>query len=134
MAKKKAAAKKSMSKAKAMSKTAAIREALKTSADGSPTEVAKTLNAKGIKVSAAYVSTIKASDKRKALSGSPVRRSGRPVGSGKNGVGQVPVGDLKEASSLLLKAVDLVLKSGPKEARELVGMAEQMVDKVGHQA
>jgi arginine repressor len=111
---------------KPISKTAAIREELKKSDNGSPTEIAKALNKQGVQVTAAYVSTIKASDKRKV--GAPKRKPGPPV---RNASASTPVEDLKEASELLLKAVDLVLKAGGKEARQLVGMATQLIDRVG---
>jgi hypothetical protein len=128
-----------MSKTKAaskkISKTEAIRVALKATKDGSPTLVAKKLNAQGIKVTPQYVSTIKASDKRKAQTGTPNRKPGRPVGSGgKNRLtstnGSPPFEDLKQASELMLKAVELVLKAGAKEAKQLITMAEHMVDRI----
>ena len=109
-----------------ISKSAAIRKALKKSKNGSPTEIANVLNKQGVQVTAAYVSTIKASDKRKV--GAPKRKPGRPA---RNAAASTPVEDLKEASELMLKAVDLVLKAGGKEARQLVGMATQLVDRVG---
>ena len=119
---------------KKISKTAAIRAALKETKDGSPTVVAKKLNAQGIKVTPQYVSTIKASDKRKALAGTPNRRPGRPVGSGTKNRATVTNGaafdDLKEASELVMKAVELVVKAGAKEAKQLVNMAESMVDRI----
>ena len=125
MAKKKKAAAGAAKK----SKTDAIRDALKESKDGSPTEVAAKLNKQGIKVTPQYVSTIKANDKRRAESGVPRRKPGRPAGSGKsqavNGAG-----DLQQASELVLKAVELVMRAGAKEARNLISMAEGMVDKI----
>ena len=123
--------------AKKISKTDAIRNALKDTKDGSPTLVAKKLNAQGIKVTPQYVSTIKASDKRKALSGEPNRRPGRPVGSGiknrsiSNGA---QFDDVKQASELMLKAVELVLKAGAKEARQMITMAEGMVDRLNEKS
>lgn len=118
---------------KKISKTEAIRNALKDTKDGSPTLVAKKLNAQGIKVTPQYVSTIKASDKRRALSGEPSRRPGRPVGSGvKNRTASngAQFDDLKQASELMLKAVELVLKAGGKEARRMITMAEGMVERL----
>lgn len=110
-------------------KTAMIREALKSTKNGSPSLVAKKLNAQGVKVTPQYVSTIKAADKRKMLLGTPNRRPGRPVGSGT----KRPVGagdDLTQTSELMLKAVELVLKAGGKEAKQLVTMAENMVTQI----
>ena len=68
---------------KKQSKTDAIRDALKTT--DSPTDVAAMLNKRGIKVSAQYVSTIKANDKRKAEAGAPSRKPGRPRKAASNG-------------------------------------------------
>ena len=79
---------------KSMSKTDAIRAELKK--NGSPSVVAKKLNAKGIKVSAQYVSSIKAADKRRALAGGQRRKPGRPVGSGKAAAMAIPNGELKD--------------------------------------
>jgi len=119
--------------AKSMSKTEAIRAELKKAKNGSPSEVAKKLNARGIKVSAQYVSSIKAADKRRALAGGAQRKPGRPAGSGKAVALAVPQTELKEANALLLQAVDLVLKAGPEQARELLAMAEQMLVRVKEQ-
>ena len=38
--------------------------------------------------------------------------------------------DLKEASELMLHAVELVLRAGAKEAKQLIQVAEGMVDKI----
>ena len=120
---------------KQITKTDAIREELKASKTGSPSEIAKKLVARGIKVTPEYVSTIKASDKRKALSGKPRRGPGRPAGSGmKNGSGATAPGDLKETSELMLKAVELVVKAGPAEAKQLINVAQQMVEQMGSKA
>jgi len=117
-----------------ISKTAAIRDALKESTSGSPTEIAKILNKKGVKVTPAYVSTVKTSDKRKAKTGKRGRKPGRPMGSKSKkttaATTSTPVDDLKQASELMLKAIDLVLKAGAKEARQLVTVAEQMVERI----
>ena len=133
MAKKKTATK--QKQGSKVSKTEAIREALRTTENGSPSLVAKKLNAKGIKVTPQYVSTIKAADKRKAESGIPNRKSGRPAGSGtkqqaKLLLGSAATEDLQQASELMLRAVELVLKAGAKEARQLINVAESMVDRI----
>lgn len=133
MAKKKATA---SSNGKKLSKTDAIRAALRESANGSPSEVAEKLNKQGIKVTAQYVSTIKANDKRRAESGAPRRKPGRPAGSGKAkaftpaAASVSSTDDLKEASELMLQAVELVLRAGAKEAKQLIQVAEGMVDKI----
>lgn len=118
-----------------VSKTDAIRNALKATKGGSPSAVAEKLNKQGIKVTPQYVSTIKANDKRKAESGTPRRKPGRPAGSKKSTVSSaagsnLPIDDLKEASELMLKAVELVLRAGAKEAKQLITMAEGMVDRI----
>lgn len=121
MAKKKAATPK-------ISKTDAIREALKTTPGGSPSMVAKQLVAKGIKVTPAYVSTIKAADKRRELSGRPRRKPGRPAGSGATNGSYSTAGSVKE--DLMLKAIDLVVASGAREAHQMINLAEQLVSRV----
>ena len=123
--------------AKKQTKTDAIREELKNSKNGSPSEIAKALVARGIKVTPEYVSTIKASDKRKAISGKPRRGPGRParIGGGAGiSNGAAVHGDLKQTSELMLKAVELVVKAGPAEARQLINVAQQMVEQVGTKA
>ena len=138
MAKKKAGSSKSTNSKSSQSKTDAIRAELRTTKNGSPSLVAKKLNARGIKVTPQYVSTIKAADKRKAESGIPNRKPGRPVGSGIKQQAKLAASgngapeDLKEASDLMLKAVELVLKAGAKEARQLVNVAESMVERINN--
>lgn len=124
MAKKKAATPK-------ITKTAAIREELRRSKDGSPSAIAKRLIARGIKVSPEYVSTIKASDKRKAQSGSPRRKPGRPASPARE-LKRASAGssNLREASELLEKAFELVLLVGEKEAIHLVSTAARMADRL----
>ena len=119
-----------MATKKKKSKTEAIREALKESANGSPSEVAQILNDRGIKVSAAYVSTIKSSDKRRAMAGRH-GRPGRPAGSQAMAGSSARTEELKEASELMLKAVDLVVSLGADQARQLISTAEKMVNKIG---
>lgn len=121
-----------------VSKTDAIRNALKSTKGGSPSAVAEKLKKQGIDVTPQYVSTIKANDKRKAESGAPRRKPGRPAGSTKRTsgapaaavAGTMPMDDLKQASELMLKAVELVLRAGAKEAKQLITMAEGMVEKI----
>ena len=116
-----------MAKRKGISKTAAIRAALKD--NGSPTEVVALLTKKGIKVSPQYVSTIKANDKRKAAEGKTIRGPGRPPKKASNGRVN---GELKQTADLLMSAADLIVRAGGvTEARELINMAERIVSKVG---
>lgn len=113
-----------------VSKTDAIRTALKETKGGSPSEVAQKLKKMGINVTPQYVSTIKANDKRRAQSGVPRRKPGRPAGSGAKAAATAPIEDLQEASELMLKAVELVLRAGATEAKQLVNMAEGMVARI----
>lgn len=110
-----------------VTKTDAIREELKRSKNGSPSEIAKKLAARGIKVTPEYVSTIKASDKRKALAGGPRRKPGRPAGSTRTLRYDVASDDVRQTSELLEKAFDLVLQVGADEARQLIATAERMI-------
>ena len=114
---------------KKLSKTAAIRKAMKTT--DSPKEVAEILKKQGIIVTPQYVSTIKAADKRKAMSGLPKRRPGRPSGSGSKQVGNGHAGGLASTSNLLGDAIDLVMAAGGEaEARQLISTAAKLVAKV----
>lgn len=136
MAKKKSVKSASGSKNK-ISKTDAIRAELKASKNGSPSEIADKLVKQGVNVTAQYVSTIKANDKRRNESGAPKRKPGRPAGSTNKKTrasapvnAAMPMDDLKQASELMLQAIELVLKAGAKEARQLINMAEGVVDKI----
>ena len=113
--------------AKRVSKTSAIREALKK--NGSPKEVVRILKRQGIVVTAQYVSTIKANDKRRAESGAPARRPGRPVGSSKSTAKQRRSQSVP-GEELLLKAIDLVKEIGPTEAKKLIAKAVTIVERV----
>ena len=113
---------------KKVSKTAAIREAMKKSQ--SPSEVAAILKKQGIHVTAQYVSTIKAADKRRAMSGLPKRKPGRPAGSGSKQLAKKN-GDIASTSSLLGEAIDLVIAAGGEaEAKQLIATAAKLVAKV----
>ena len=129
MAKKKKSAKK---RTKKTSKTDAIRAALAKSETGSPTEVRDVLHKQGIHVTAAYVSTIKAADKKKALLGGPPRKPGRPAGGGHSHAEHraLSSAELEEASGVVLLAVELVMRAGGTQARHLIEQAEAMIEKV----
>lgn len=118
-----------MAKSK-VSKTSAIREALKSVEGGSPILVAKKLNAAGVKVTAAYVSTIKAADKRRKLAGKPTRKPGRPAGSGSVSPSRIGNADGSFQEGLMLKAIDLVVEAGAKEAHVLISLADKMVQRI----
>ncbi len=88
------------------SKSAAIRDELKKHG-GSPKRVAEALRKQGIKVTAQYVSVIKASDKRKAAENA-ARAS------------VADRGDLEATKALFDKAVNLISKAGGAEAAHKV--------------
>ncbi len=82
-------------------------------------EVIAALKKQGLSVSANYVSNVKSTKsktKKKSAAGKAKKTS--------------PVEDVKEAGSLMFKAIDLVLQAGVKEARAMVEMAGKMVDRV----
>ena len=112
---------------KRVSKTSAIREALKK--NDSPKRVVAILKRQGIVVTAQYVSTIKANDKRRAESGAPARRPGRPAGSA-----QAATKSRRTRSQpndeLLLKAIDLVKEVGADQAKKLIAKAVTIVERV----
>ena len=112
---------------KKLNKTAAIREELTASPNGSPSAIAKKLAAKGIEVTPAYVSTIKNAEKkrtgkRRSKPGRPPSRTASPLAGSNNGASSV---------ELLKTAFDLVLQAGPDEARNLIALAERLVHRVG---
>lgn len=116
---------------KQLNKSQAVRDALSKSDTGSPSEIVETLAAEGIKVSAAFVSNIKSQEKkRRTASANPnvdlasilsgVSSSSAPVGSK----------ELESASRLIMQAVDLVVNAGPNQARELIVVAEKLVQTI----
>jgi len=109
---------------KALSKTDAIRRALQQ--NESPKEVAAVLAKQGMKVTAQYVSTIKSNDKRRAAGGKPSKGPGRPPKTASAPAKQ----DLQAASELLSSAMDLVIKCGGAQARQLVASAEAVINQV----
>ena len=110
-------------------KTAAIREALKKTE--SPIEVAAMLKKQGLKVSAQYVSTIKASDKRKAEAGGAKRRPGRPPKATTAANGPSVAADLGTTSELIVTAMDLIVQcGGEKEATQVLRSAAAILNKV----
>lgn len=98
-------------KKKKVNKTQAIKDALESSSSGSPSEIAESLTKSGIKVSAAYVSTVKSDMRRQARKGKSSKR-----GSAKSGA----TGDLVSIANLLeaRKFADRI--GGIAEARHLL--------------
>lgn len=97
------------------SKTAAIRAALKT--QSSPKEVAKKLASRGVKVTPAYVSVIKAADKRKAGGKRGAKKANTADGT-----------DAQQAKELMGHALALVLAVGPEQSREFISAAAELAD------
>lgn len=79
---------------KKVNKTQAIKDALNSSSSGSPSEIAAALTKSGIKVSAAYVSTVKSDMKKKGSGG---KKSKRAASNGKSSGDLVSLGNLMEA-------------------------------------
>lgn len=87
--------KKKTRKKREVNKTAAVAELLASKKNASPKELAEALNAKGIDISAAYVSTIKTNLKKK---------KGRKAGRGRRSGGdEVSLATLVEAKKLAEK-------------------------------
>ena len=105
-------------KKKTGSKTAAIREALKT--ESSPKVIAEKLQAEGYEINAAYVSTIKTALKKKG--GAAPRKPGRPAGAVKK---TVP----SSGGDPLLSMIDIVQQVGAEEASNLIETAKKVVAK-----
>ena len=116
---------KKVAKAKPISKTAAIREELKKH-NGSPKLTAAALTKRGIKVSAQYVSVVKATDKKKA-------KQSIIVGASRNGLKKSAVGsELVEDQEMFLSAVDLIRRTGGVgEAHKFVDSAAGILEQVG---
>jgi hypothetical protein len=76
-------------KKKDINKSQAIRDSLQAHPDKSPAEIAEGLKAKGLDVSAQYVSTIKSNAKAKGRKTKIVRRPKAGEGAGRNGFGPV---------------------------------------------
>lgn len=106
-----------MAKPKAKSKTAAIREELKNHG-GSPKLVAEALQKQGVKVTAQYVSVIKASDKRKAE-----HQALMSSGASKN--------EMSAARDLFEDAISLITKAGgATEAHKVIESAAALMEHV----
>lgn len=100
-----------MAKKRKVNKTQAIKDALDSSPSGSPSEIAAALTKSGIKVSAAYVSTVKSDMKKKGGKG---KKSMRVSANGRSSGDLVSLGNLMEAR----KFADRI--GGVDEARQLI--------------
>ena len=128
MAKMKTATKKTVTKKRtakkgAVNKSQSIRDYLNTHKNTGPKEVQAALAKKGIKVTEALVSNVKTNAKKKAAAKKvKVRVATKPVE-------HTPLQDMKEAGSLMVKAVELVISAGAAEAKQLISTASEIVKK-----
>ena len=123
-ARKKSAGKRRSAKKAAVNKSEAIRAFSKSNPKAGPKEIAETLSKKGIKVSAAFVSTVRSTDKKKSGGG---KRSGRKARGGrrsgrKAGSVSVDISVLKSAKKL----VDDV--GGIEQAKAALAQLAQLID------
>ncbi|MCA9217251.1 MAG: hypothetical protein KDB27_29480 [Planctomycetales bacterium] len=115
-----------------VNKSQAVREALEKSETGSPSEIVATLAEQGITVSPAFVSNIKSQEKKRRIA---ARTPNLDIATLLNGVAATPTSpvsskELESASRLIMQAVDLVVNAGPNQARELLAVAEQIVQTI----
>ena len=122
------AKKKTAKKNKAVNKSQAIRDYLKTDKNAGPKEVQSALAKKGIKVTDALVSNVKSNAKKKKKK--KAARKNVKVRGSKKSAKHTPLQDVRQAGDLLLQAVELVAKAGAKEAQQLVIAASEVVKKI----
>lgn len=108
-----------------INKSAEVRSELEKSESGSPTEIVDSLAKRGIAVSAAFVSNIKCQDKKKAAGN--VARFDLASSILKGPKSSLSDQQIDATSTLILKAVELVVEVGPKRARDLLDVAEKLV-------
>ena len=127
-AKKKATAKrkKKSTKKKPVNKSEAIRAYFKTHKTAGAKEVQAALARKGITVSEGLVNNVKSNAKKKKKKTARKKVKVRVV---KKAAERSPIEDVKEAGSLMLKAVELVISAGAAEAKQLIGTASEIVNK-----
>ena len=126
-----------MAKKKSVNKSATIRNYLAKHRKAGPKEVQAALAKKGIDVSEGLISNVKyvvVANKKKTTSKKPALRK-KKVAKKRKAVRKratrtKPLEDVKQASELMFHAVELVMKAGAKEAKQLVNMAADMVKKI----
>ena len=123
-----------MTTTKRVNKSQAVREELANSTSGSPSEIVAKLAERGITVSAAFVSNIKSQEKKRQANLNGGYDFASQVLARTTNATAVSESDLYQASSLIMKAVDLVVEAGPHRARALVNMAEKLVSKVAERS
>lgn len=124
-----------MAKKESVNKSAAIRAYLTKSRAARPKEVKAALAKKGVEVSEALVSKVMhnaATGKKRTATKKPEQKPGsrkRKVARD-NAAATEPLEDVKHAGDLMLQAVELVMKAGAKEAKQLVNIAADMVKRI----
>ena len=129
-----------MAKKKASNKSDAVRKYVAANPSAGPTAVQEAMAKKGIEVSTALVSKIRAesgstrprkSAKRSAKkTAKKAKRAGRAASANGRPAEETPLDDLKHAGNLMMEAVELVMKAGAAEAKQLVNLAADMVKKI----
>jgi len=123
MAKKKTAKKKSTRKG-GVNKTAEVKQYFSEHPNAKPAEVSEELGKRGIEVSANYVSNIKS---KSGLSSNGRKRKRAKKKAAKQTTARQ---DMGQAGGAMMQAVELVMKAGVKEAKQLVDSAGKVVDRV----
>jgi hypothetical protein len=101
-------------------KSQAIRDALEANPDQSPSEIAEALKAKGLKVNAQYVSTIKSGMKATKGGARKVVRRRKPGRASNNGLGPI-----EAALKFITDA------GGIKQAKQALATIEQIQEAIG---
>jgi arginine repressor len=107
-----------------VNKSAEIRTYLQENPKAKPAETVAALKQRGIDVTAAYVSSIKTSSKKRKKSKAKRRAAAQASKD------TTPAQDVMSAGELMYQAVDLVMKAGFKEAKSLIEVAGKMVNKI----
>lgn len=114
-----------MAKKSAVNKSQAIRDYMKANPKAKPRDVVSAMSAKGIKVSAQFVSTVKSTSKK---SGGAPKRRGRPAGStSKAGKKATSTGGATVSVDALLKMKRVVEDFGSiEEAKSALQTLERL--------
>jgi len=100
------------------SKSKAIRDYKESNASAGPKAIAEALGKDGVKVSAAFVSTVLSNARKKARKGRRGRRGGRPAGGG----GNASLAQLVQAKRLAQKM------GGVDKARATLDLLAKLLD------
>jgi hypothetical protein len=102
------------------SKSQAIRDALEANPDKSPSEIAEVLKAKGLKINAQYVSTIKSGMKAKQGRARKVVRRRKPGRASSNGLAPI------EAALRFIRDA-----GGMEQAKQALSTIEKIQEAIG---